>query len=130
MSVDGGARGKVQDSWVPILAAVKAVSVTTTGVKLTYTVPAGKVARIANCQASATSGTLATGAGVLRKNVVTGGNTYIVDTGTITASIAALAETQADWYLAAGDAVNWEVQPAFATGSADFLISGEERLVE
>lgn len=60
MAVDGGARGKVEDSFTNGTVS-GSMSVATTGTKLTYTCPTGKVAEVTGITIVTSAGTFSTG---------------------------------------------------------------------
>lgn len=106
----------IEDTRIINNQVVHNASTATTGVKLTYTVPAGKQAFI---HAFAFFETVGTGV-VAAAQVIVGGATITLTQGT-TALFS-----NGDFWLSAGDTFQWNVTTLIAASTADFSVMVQE----
>lgn len=105
-----------EENGSPVKVVVNDANTATTGVKASYTVPAGKTAILNAATAFATAGTTQ----VLQLQIVTGGLTITL------LQAAPSATSNIDFTLSAGDVVQWNCTAAVAATTEDLLIAVTE----
>lgn len=120
-------RQKIEDTWANGTVEANGVSIATTGVKLTYTCPIGKVARVGGCGAITTSGTFSTGVIQFCGGGSAAGNHPLIfpGAGTLINNL-----TISGLLLSAGQTAIFQVTTLQAGVSLNFIIFAEERYAE